>query len=283
MVVEVEIDIFTTKRKVWYPKLCPLTSDADTLPKMYKCDEEKDAKFVVKGKEFLVHKCLLAVRAPVLYDLDKEKVAAASKAGTTSSTENPVEITDIDEFTFGNIVKYMYKVLDAGTLTGSLQVSKDLYLAADRFGLTSLKIYIESVMIDMHLNPSTAAMLLHLADSHSSPLLKEHAMSMCVENMEDVQKTDDWPLVMESTKLLSDILAVKVVSHRNGTSDSTSSGTDRFEEKSVAELRKDAEEAGLDLDGDKEMLVSRLRKWCGLDDDIDEFLSDSDDSDLGEY
>merc|ERR1719491_806688 len=72
--ITVELQVATEKRSVWYPQLtsCDYTQ-------LYESIETSDATVMAGTKEFQLHKCVLAVRTRMLFELVLMEEASSSK------------------------------------------------------------------------------------------------------------------------------------------------------------------------------------------------------------
>jgi len=152
-------------------------------------------------------------------------------------------------------------------LNDDTEIAKSILVQADRFGCTDVKLCMESVLIQQFLAPSTAAELLLFADSDSCALLKEASMNTYAENSRAVMNSqDDWTKLMESRKLLSELL-VYVADGRKQYSSVVKGGNGTLEDADnldVTSLRERLEKANLEIDGSREMLVERWKEHLRL-------------------
>lgn len=103
-----------------------------------------------------------------------------------------------------------------------------------------------------------AAELILFADGTNCALLKEAAMDAFAADVEGVMASDGYQLVKESPAILGEMMAaVANASKKRPASDGD--GKD-YKRMRVATLRKKLDAKGLDVDGSKEMLVSRLER-----------------------
>ena len=241
LTVEIDLDIDIPKREEWYPEI---KKDVPLWSALYDEQNEANVELDINGSTIRFHKVALKVQAPGLYDLVEE-----------NDGKGPFPITGIDCETFAVIHRYIYTVFDvdaAGTWD-SLEKTQSILQAADKFGCTSLKLYAESVLTNKFLMPDTCAVLLVLADSHSCPLLKEAAKDMHKEHPIAVYHSEEWKnLMMDCPKLLSELLYASTLLP-------CSFNEDKVETWDVPMLRKKLQDAKLDLDGSKEMLVKRWK------------------------
>jgi BTB/POZ domain len=128
----------------WYPKL-PLsdTHESALLHQLLASKERADGTFLVDGKVFPVHTCVLAVGAKILLDLllveDKH-----DEEETRPTTTTTTEIDEVSAATFQGILSFVYTGAVVPECCDSASNAKSLLQAADRFGITSLKLHTES-------------------------------------------------------------------------------------------------------------------------------------------
>merc|ERR1712238_552806 len=137
-------------------------------------------------------------------------------------------------------------------------------------GVTELKLYAESVLIEKFLVPSKAAALLMFADSHNCALLKEGTMDTY---MTDPQAVDsDWTKLQESDKLLTELLLYKSSGGAGGRKrystyvrnvDSKGANIlEDFDDLDVTSLRERLQQvAKLSVDGSRSLLVLRWKSY----------------------
>lgn len=240
-------------------------------------------------KYYKAHKMILAIRAKILYEL------VCGESSSTSTTEEDdedddntivVDLPGVDVETFETMLEHVYTV--KRPLIENAQTAMKLLVAADRFCLPELKLYVESVLADKFVDESNAAELLLFGDSHSCALLKEIAMDVCVSDPNSVMKTPGWTLIEESDTILSEILKHTHTGcrHHFYHNDTNNDNDDNENEKNknnsnredkkgtchkdnddnvdldrldVFSLRERLNEAGLDVDGSRETLMGRLR------------------------
>lgn len=232
---------------------------------------------------------ILALRAKILYELVCEESSLSSSEDEQYNDVVTVDLPGIDRDTFEAMLEHVYTVKQP--LIEDQDTAKKLLVAADRFCLTDLKLYVESVLADQFVTPQNAASLLLFADSHSCALLKETTMDLYVSDPTSVIHTPGWAMVEESDKILSELLKhihtgcrhyfyknddknknKSKSSNRenneedslseNNSDDSDDEGKDKdndLDRLDVFSLRERLNETGLDVDGSRETLVGRLR------------------------
>ena len=150
---------------------------------------------------------------------------------------------------------------DADTAMKKLcRVGKDIIDAANRFGVVGLKLAVESHLVQaMAISSKNVADWLIFADAKTCPLLKEQATDFFVSRSEDLLNSDASNQLRESPRLLAELM-VEIARSANPIRRDFEDDESRL---SVRELRDKLMEAGLDIDGDKETLVARLRAANG--------------------
>ncbi len=144
-----------------------------------------------------------------------------------------------------------------------------LLIAADQYGMVSLKHRIEYVLHDEFLYSFTSAELFVWADAHSCAFLKEKAMDrICKKNslVDDFTISNDgWTMIRQSKRLLEELFLyaryAPRVGHSIGSDNKESSGykIDELNYYKVEHLRSRLSDLGLDIDGTRKMLEERLR------------------------
>lgn len=122
---------------------------------------------------------------------------------------------------------------------------------ADRFGCAQLKIVTQSEMVHHgFISKERCADLLLLANSLNCSLLMEATKDFFAANSKAVMSTEGFARVKESNELLVELIE-RIAT--NKTYD------DADHEMSVADLLRELDKRGLDIDGSRETLAKRLR------------------------
>ena len=251
-----------------------------------------DIAFCVGPNKAVVraHGCVLAVRARPLLEL-----ALLGHDGTTGDDIPPLELPRVEEDVFRAFLDYVY-TCDRDRLCCFVVAGRDgdpgtalsLLEEADKFGACDLKRVLESVLVDRFLSPSNCCEMLLWADSHWCALLKEAAANVfCSDPIAATTgKNHGWKMLRKSPELLSQLVIRYARRTKSKTKDrgmppcgsscsSNNNSKDGILERdrnrrrcscscrchrdlSVGELRERLEEAGLDPDGSRKMLVRRL-------------------------
>ena len=229
--------------------------------------------------EYKAHKMILALRAKTLFELVSEEMAPFEDEPKYSS--GVVDLPGIDRDTFEAMLEHIYTIKQPSIKNE--EEARKLIVAADRFCLTDLKLYVESVLVDKFISPSTAASLLLFADSHSCALLKEAAMDFYVSHQNFVTQTPCWYLVTESEAILSELSKYVHTGCRqnfhgcngNDTHSHTTNGeetskdgkselyksSDNLNSLDVFSIREQLAEHCFNIDGSREVLLGRLRRF----------------------
>ncbi|KAL7536736.1 hypothetical protein ACHAXR_007372 [Thalassiosira sp. AJA248-18] len=151
---------------------------------------------------------------------------------------------------FRQVLRYIYgddePVLDR-------YLCEDVIDAANNYGLVGLKFAAEAFLVDrLILNGGNVAYWLMFADERTCPLLKEYATSYFVARATDLLDSKPCEVLDQSPRLLRELMKAKF-NIPIGYSGETHKMT-------VTELRKKLAERGLDVEGSKELLVSRFEE-----------------------
>jgi hypothetical protein len=203
LTITVELEVATEKKSVWYPQSAYYDRTGSQL---FGSTKASDVVFIVgnRGKEFVGHKCILALRAEPLYELVIMDAVSSSKNNDDKNSDSStrIELQDVDEKIFEILLEFAYTGKEP-KLNDDEGTARSVLLVANRFGCTDLKLYAESVLVDKFLVPSNAAALLLFADSYSCALLKEATMNTYIKEPKAViESKDDWTKLKESNDLL---------------------------------------------------------------------------------
>jgi BTB/POZ domain len=243
-------DSTTTAEPVWKPsKISPHPS----LTKMRTDLMWTDISFLVSGRNFKAHRCILALHAPALLRLaEKAKVEEEDSSDTTTTTTRMIELPDVDSLSFENLLAYTYDG-SPPHLIRTFDTVKSLLIAADRFECTSLKLYVEHYAVEEVLCAPNAADFLLLADSISCARLKEAALDEIAFVPEAIFQSDGWTRVMQSERLVMEVMRARYCKP------TVEDKKRRAECMSVDTLRCHLAAKGLDVDGSRETLVKRFK------------------------
>ncbi|KAF4325521.1 hypothetical protein BBO99_00000339 [Phytophthora kernoviae] len=155
-----------------------------------------DVTFIVEGGPVYGHKNL-CVRCSYF--------RAMFTGEMQESTAREVEITDVSRSTFLSLLEYVYtdrmEVLESGL--------KDLFIAADRYGIDSLK-RVCTQKLSKSISVDNAASILQAADQHNAPKLRDECFQFTLRNFDAVSKT---PLFLEMARTNIE-LALQILQRR---------------------------------------------------------------------
>lgn len=85
-------------------------------------------------------------------------------------------------------------------------------------------------------------------------------MDKFIDDIEGVMASDGYEQVKESPAILAEMMAAMASAHKKRPARDNGNESKDYKRMRVATLRKKLEAKGLDIDGSKEMLVSRLKE-----------------------
>jgi len=237
LVIEVDIKLDAINKCVWFPK--------EYQPKHKDLYEDassdiSDVAFSVEGEIYKAHKSILALRCKKLYEIAKE-----------SDNDVPIPIHSERGIIFKGLLDFVYHVKTPTMKTEAIAL--EFLVAADRFDFPDLKLYAESVIVLEFLTVQNAAAMFIFADSHSCALLKEESTKFFVTDRNSFKKGESWSKIKESPELLEGLL--------DGVANRVKPDKcqDSIDLMDVTTLRKELDDANLQLDGSREILVERLK------------------------
>ncbi|XP_065205311.1 speckle-type POZ protein B-like isoform X21 [Planococcus citri] len=152
-----------------------------------------DVIISVNGKDFPVHKTVLAARSPVFCAMFKHR--------TKENELNRVDIKDINEAVVEGMLKYIY----TGKCDDLDELAEGLLAAADKYDLCRLKIMCVKKLIE-GLSVDNAVNYLILADMHHHEDLKRGAIKFIVANFAQVFITVAWQnMLLSSPQLANEV------------------------------------------------------------------------------
>ncbi|XP_065209106.1 speckle-type POZ protein-like [Planococcus citri] len=169
-----------------------LSSDLERI----RIDEDfSDVTISVKGKNYPAHKLILAARSSVF--------KAMFKNNMQESQTNHITITDMEQETFEEMLRYIY----TGKMPNLEEWAFELLPAADKYDLKELKNACERLLLT-EISAENVGKVLVLADMHNADELKAHALLFIKENSADFEP-EIWNVLTESRPgLMKDILAI---------------------------------------------------------------------------
>ena len=248
LVIEVDLQIAEEDRRVWYPeKLLPQKILVDLYEDA--SSPTSDTVFSVGKATYRVHKNILSIRCKKLYELSKD----------SGDAEKPIPIASVKAEIFKYLLDFVYTVKAPDIKEEKNAI--EILVAADLYDCVPLKLYAESVLVDRFLTAKNAVSLYMLADARSCALLKEAATKVFLTDTNTVKKSRDWNKIVESHRLLKELLDAFMSFQENfrSNNDPSKNSTDGAEQLDVASLRDELQQANLEVDGSREILVNRWK------------------------
>jgi len=168
---------------------CRLSEDLGAL---FERSSFSDVTLCVGGRDFLVHKALLAARSVVFNAMFEHEMEERK--------QNRVEITDVDHSVMSEMLRFIY----TGKVANLDRMADDLLAAADKYALERLKVMCEEALCTS-LTVDNVCEVLVLADLHSAEQLKAHAMDFINSHPTDVMETSGWKtMIAQQPHLVAD-------------------------------------------------------------------------------
>jgi speckle-type POZ protein len=247
LTIEVDIQVYVDKVYVdTLPAFRPKhTLDLDMM-KLLESAKHSDVKFQVGPEVFSAHRGVLQVRAPEL---------AAVAEGC--STDAPIPIQGVTPSAFRSFLRFVYgnAVPESEEL---LNEARELLDVANRFGCKGLKLLAEAELVDSGITVDTAVDLVLLGDAKNCALLKEAAIDFFAANPTSVMSSSGWGNIRESVTLVTELMEV-LVGRKKPSGPADADEVD-YKRMCVSTLRQKLEDKGLNVDGSRDMLISRLEE-----------------------
>jgi len=198
-----------------------------------------DLSFKFSDCIVVAHRFVLAVNAPGILQFFEDDYSI------------PIENTSSE--IFRHVLRYIY---GGGPPKKDflLEHAMDIIDVANYFGVDGLKLEAEATLVaSRSITVANFVEYILFADAKECALLKKYAVSVFIARSKDVINSESFMELAKSPKLMKELM-LSVVDY-GGTPPIEG---DDFGMMSVITLRKRLEEKGLDIDGSKEMLISRL-------------------------
>lgn len=209
------------------------------FPKSSRHRAKKQQKTERTTSSFHAHSLILKKAAPLLADL--------------CISDQPLSIIPIPSVspdTFRHLLHYIYGH-DISEFLLDISHTKEIIDAADRYGVTNLKLEAEACYVsEVTLTLENVMDHLQYADAKNCALLKEAVIKFIIANRVDIIKRK---IVTDATGGISnDILSMMAVE---------SGKENELCLMSISELRLRASNFGLDVDGSRETLIESLKQY----------------------
>lgn len=255
LVIDAELQIVSNQ-----DEYRPLNPHVKNMLALLDSGDDSDASFKIGGTVIHAHKLILKNNAPILF-------------GFCEKNENgkPIPITETNLDVFRIVLQYVYggETPDANTLK---ELGKDIIEAANCFGVINLKLAVETALVELLvITMRNVVDWLLFADAKTCPLLKEYATSFFVTRAVDLLSLESSTKLKEAPELYEELMIAiakdrdmyKEKANNKVGSRTSMRGNDKplflfHHPSSVGELRRKLDERGMDVDGSKEILISRL-------------------------
>jgi len=219
------------------------------------CDQQKaESESDGKGAKISTAKILYHAHRLILQHYSPELCALC----TSSDGITPIIITDVKPEVFRHLLYYVY----GGEISDEEYVDneKDLINAADKYGITNLKLEAEVWYVDnKQITIDNVIDNLLYADARNCALLKETVMDFIVENKEKVMQQVSFQDV--PGEVCKDLLAAVSRYYFDFPSidDDDDETTSTYSNMRIRDLREKLSDKGLDIDGSREALIASLK------------------------
>mmetsp|Transcript_20447 Transcript_20447/g.35144 ORF Transcript_20447/g.35144 Transcript_20447/m.35144 type:complete len:261 (+) Transcript_20447:720-1502(+) len=216
------------------------------LMELFESEKNTDITFIVKDETIRAHALILEASAPFL--------ASLCKGGAKGT---PITINETTPRAFRHVLRYIYG--QTSIASSELMVLwKELIDAADRYNITHLKIMVETYAIqECIIDTKNVSDIILFADAKTCPLLKEFAMSYFVDRARDILESKHSVELQKSARLMKELMVAILDKSSN---DEVFRAND-LSKMTVCALRNSLALLKLDVDGSKEILVSRLENF----------------------
>lgn len=158
-----------------------------------------DFTFALRGREFKVHKAILASRSEVF--------EAMFEHPFKENLTNRVEIEDIEPDVFHVLLRFIYTGQVSLAEMGTFAVG--LYAAADKYMLNELKIACENHLVRRPMSADYCSELLFFTSKYPAEHLKQEAIKFFRLYPVEVMKTDGWKRAkQENLNWVSEMLKI---------------------------------------------------------------------------
>ncbi|KAL6599355.1 hypothetical protein ACP70R_045849 [Stipagrostis hirtigluma subsp. patula] len=151
-----------------------------------------DVAIKVDGATFKAHSLVLAARSPVF------KAELFGEATDASKATSSITIEDMSASTFKSVLDFMYHNTLPTSALGSIEKFKHLLIAAERYGLDTLKQVCEET-VSANMTTSTVISSLEAAEELRCPELKSRCLDFLAtgDNLKNVATTQEYICLMK--------------------------------------------------------------------------------------
>jgi hypothetical protein len=285
LVIEIQMRL-AKPNKVVPPPFIPENPFAKNMQRMITDENFGDISFVIGGHQKNNYAETTSKTAPVMFHAHQDILRECSTGifadicrsivSEDGLSTSPIEITDVSLEVFPHLLYSAYgvKISDEDMKTQT----KEIIDAANRYGVVNLKLEAEACFVkDTVFSLENVMEHLLYAESMNCALLKEAAMDYLFENSAAVMDNISFNDLLTPT-LMRDVFAAVSRGKKNSGISCGEDGDDeiRFNYMRISELRQEAHEKGLNVDGSREMLIAALKSVQEAEVDPEEDSEESD-------
>ena len=151
-----------------------------------------DVTICVRGEAFMAHSAIVAAASPVM--------SAMFQHDFKENRTRIVNIGDTRALIFKQLLQYIY----TGTVSGDVEeegeedITMDLFVAADKYGVDALKEECSIILLSRKFDVDNVVSILILAHLHSVPYLFNASINFMVKNNRIVCSHPDYAILMET-------------------------------------------------------------------------------------
>mmetsp|Transcript_42471 Transcript_42471/g.76522 ORF Transcript_42471/g.76522 Transcript_42471/m.76522 type:complete len:516 (-) Transcript_42471:55-1602(-) len=244
--IELRMKLFENKSLV---NLIPENPFGKHMLKLFLDEQSADVLFELSNDDnsskvqYHAHHLVLKACAPALARLCEG-----------SDKSSPVTILDLEPRVFFQLLHYVY----GGDISPDWKNDAKKFVdAADKYRLTDLKLAAEAWHVAYYsFTVGNVVEELLYADAKNCPLLREAAIGFILKNAKEVIKSESFENVLMAKTTTKEIMLAMATAEQGN--DSSDDGDESM--MPINDLRMALYEKGLDINGSRELLTSRLKK-----------------------
>jgi hypothetical protein len=243
LTVELRFKLDNTGDGDHYQQFIPKNRFVQNMKQLFLDQDSADISFEVGDQIFFAHKLVLQTCAK------RSILASLCDDDDDCNDSSPIPISsDVDPQVFRLMLFHIY----GGEISSDVwqDRSKEMLEAADKYGLSNLKIEAEGWYVKtLSLRTDNAVEALAYAIDMNCFLLKEVANKFIKEHSKEILSSDSGKMIRGRKTLMSDVLDVLVPT-----------GDDHLSQPHINTLRIELDRQGKEFDGSREMLIARLQE-----------------------
>jgi hypothetical protein len=269
--IDVSIEVKPQRDELYHPS----TQLVPNMLALLESGEDADVSFCIEGKCIKAHLPVLRANAPLLANLFHDQVREGHDLTSkivhgrlisrrhshtfgynslfkTSPKHFSIVINDVSVEVFYIVLQYVYGGCSPDAET-TIKLANDLIRCAHRFDIFRLKMLIENTLVEMCvIDMKNVVDYLLFAEANDCALLKEYALTYFVLHVEDVLNSKQTKKLQEYPDLMKEVLIAVAKGNKKSARHSP------IRMMSVSEMRRELALRGINVNGSKEVLISRL-------------------------